>query len=317
VIQAQYFNLIIKSFIKFLLGYDKKKSKNGVLGYIKAYYGMVETQDRGSLHLHMMAWVVGGTNPSELKEKLKLHDFKIKLLKYLDSVIPCDFEGLLKNKSNAKTNELDEKKDIRVYEAYKLEIIEDDDEDDNVSHGVVYEKLLHEEETANEGDIHPCCKSIDYITKNMKLKKNLAIFLRDVYDVAQQSAIHTCRSSCFKYNASRGGSLECHYGFEKNVGKAFVDTDGNINLKRLEAFVNEFNCFFSAGIRCNHDISFIARCISSSLACIYYVTNYITKSGLSSYNSMLFSLMAFQKLQKYEKEPTDSLQKTKKLLFGC
>jgi hypothetical protein len=34
VIQAQYFDLIIKSFIKFLLGYDKKKSKNGVLGYI-------------------------------------------------------------------------------------------------------------------------------------------------------------------------------------------------------------------------------------------------------------------------------------------
>ncbi len=322
VIQAQYFDLIIKSFIKFLLGYDKKKSKNGVLGYIKAYYGMVETQDRGSLHLHMMAWVVGGTNPSELKEKLKLHDFKVKLLKYLDSVIHCDFEGLLKTKSNAKTNDFDGKKDIRVYEPYKLEIIENDDEYDNVSHGVIYEKLLNEEETANESDIHPCCKSIDYITKNMKVKKNLAIFLRDVYDVAQDSAIHSCRPSCFKYNASRGGSLDCRHGFEKNVGKALqkfsmIDTDGNINLKRLEAFVNEFNWVFSAGIRCNHDISFIARCISSSLACVYYVTNYITKSGLSSYNSMLFSLMAFQKLQKYEKEPTDSLQKTKKLLFGC
>ena len=126
-----------------------------------------------------------------------------------------------------------------------------------------------------------------------------------MYDVAKESAIHSCHASCFKYK----NDGVCRHGFgQKGVGKALqklsiIDKDGNIHLKRLEGFVNEYNWIFQAGLRCNHDIKFIAKSISSSLACIYYTTNYITKSGLSSYNSMLFSFMALKKLQKYEKEP--------------
>ena len=271
VLQAIYFDIIIKNVIKFLLGFDKKNNVEGILGYIKAYYGCVETQDRGSLHLHMLVWVLGGLNPSEFKEKLKLTKFKTALLKYLDSIIHCDFNGLIESAPLASTN-----------------------------------------------DIHPCCKSPDYITKDMRSKKNLDEFLNDVYEVGKESAIHTCKASCFKY-----GSDECRHGFGlKNVGKALrelsiIDEHGNIHMKRAHAFVNDFHWVMQAGVRCNHDIKFIGKSISSSLACIYYVTNYVTKNGISSYNSLLFSLMAFQKIEKYEREPTSSNEKTKKLLLAC
>ncbi len=268
VLQAIYFDIVIQNFIKFLLGFDKLKSIDGIIGYIKSYYGCVETQDRGSLHLHLLVWVLGGLNPSEFKEKLKLKKFRSLLLKYLDSIIHCDFNDLIEPTENS--------------------------------------------------EMHPCCKSTDYITNDMRIKKNLDEFLQDVYEVGKESAIHVCKPTCFKYN-----SKECRHGYGlKNVGKALqeyslIDDKGNIHLKRAEGFVNEFNWIIQAGLRCNHDIKFIGKSISSSLACVYYITNYVTKNGLSSYNSLLFSLMAFKNIEKYEKEPTPSNEKTKKLLFAC
>ncbi|KAF8176444.1 hypothetical protein K438DRAFT_1425640, partial [Mycena galopus ATCC 62051] len=84
----------MKAFISALLCYDpeKKNLEGGILGVVKAYYGCVEAQGRGTLHCHMLVWVEGGLNPNEIKKRLLIMDpsdveFGKRLLAFLDDSI--------------------------------------------------------------------------------------------------------------------------------------------------------------------------------------------------------------------------------------
>ena len=276
-IQAIYCDIIIKNFIKFLLCFDKNlnEKKTGIIGLIDAYYGCVETQDRGSLHLHFLIWVTHGLSPNEYYDKLKIINFKNKLISFLNNIIHCDFDGLIQNQIN----------------------------------------------NDNDSNIHPCCKSIDYITNDLNNTENLNLFLNDVYEVAKESVIHKCSFSCYKYNKSNDQACRHNYGYN-NQGKQLIkettiDKNGKIKLKRNHSHVNEFNWFIMAGLRCNHDIKFVSTSKNESLAIIYYLTNYITKNGLSTYNNMLFSTLAMKKVDQYHNYETNKNEKTKKLLSAC
>ncbi|PBK94460.1 hypothetical protein ARMGADRAFT_927511 [Armillaria gallica] len=56
VITARFFNIYMKAFIQCILGYTGKDLdlNKGLLGVMKAYYGCVEAQGRGTLHCHML-----------------------------------------------------------------------------------------------------------------------------------------------------------------------------------------------------------------------------------------------------------------------
>ncbi|KAJ7277850.1 hypothetical protein C8J57DRAFT_1060476 [Mycena rebaudengoi] len=84
----------MKAFISTLLGYDpnQKNLEGGILGVVKAYYGCVEAQGRGTLHCHMLVWVEGGLNPNEIKKRALGNDpsdaeFGKRLLAFLDDTI--------------------------------------------------------------------------------------------------------------------------------------------------------------------------------------------------------------------------------------
>jgi hypothetical protein len=51
----------VDAFIKYALGVDPKAKKRlpfrGLLGDVKAFFGMVETQGRGTLHIHLLVWL--------------------------------------------------------------------------------------------------------------------------------------------------------------------------------------------------------------------------------------------------------------------
>ncbi|KAJ7779029.1 hypothetical protein B0H16DRAFT_1207500, partial [Mycena metata] len=97
----------LKAFIKTILGCDpdaEAPDQGGILGVVKAYYGTVEAQGRGSLHCHMMVWIAGALNPNEIKAKA-LEDggnamFQERLINYLDDTIStavppdCDRDDL-------------------------------------------------------------------------------------------------------------------------------------------------------------------------------------------------------------------------------
>lgn len=125
-VAAKFFNIYMKAFISAILGYDadKKNDDGGILGHVKAYYGCVEAQGRGTLHCHMMVWVEGGLNPNEIKKRVLEDgdtDFRDRLLAFLDDTIhncvpdnpgpnitvpssrhhPCSVRGINPNSSDA------------------------------------------------------------------------------------------------------------------------------------------------------------------------------------------------------------------------
>ena len=95
VLQSIYFDIIVKNFIKFLLRYSKENNDEGILGIVKTFYIMIETQDRGSLHAHMLIWLKNALNPSEYKDKIKNNKFRSEMLAFIDQIIHCDFDGLI------------------------------------------------------------------------------------------------------------------------------------------------------------------------------------------------------------------------------
>lgn len=94
LVAARFFNIYMKAFVKTVLGYDPNRRASspdgGVLGLVKAYYGCVEAQGRGTLHCHMMVWIEGALNPNEIRDRIvKDHDmdFAKRLLEMLDDAI--------------------------------------------------------------------------------------------------------------------------------------------------------------------------------------------------------------------------------------
>ena len=85
VATAKFFNCLIKSILKSLV-------LGGVLGPAKAYFGTVESQGRGSLHLHLLIWLNHEFTPAQLKEQIQQEDFREKLLKYLEDIIKEDLD---------------------------------------------------------------------------------------------------------------------------------------------------------------------------------------------------------------------------------
>ncbi|KAJ7599729.1 hypothetical protein C8J56DRAFT_760471, partial [Mycena floridula] len=82
----------MKAFIKTVLRYDgnERFDEGGILGNVKAYYGCVEAQGRGTLHCHMLIWLEGGLNPDEIKQRMLAEgdeEFKARLLSFLDDSI--------------------------------------------------------------------------------------------------------------------------------------------------------------------------------------------------------------------------------------
>ncbi|KAJ6548846.1 hypothetical protein B0H19DRAFT_856124, partial [Mycena capillaripes] len=83
----------MKAFISEILRYDPKQEdlKGGILGMVKAYYGCVEAQGRGTLHCHILIWLEGGLNLNEIKEKALANggdlEFQKRLLAFLDDTI--------------------------------------------------------------------------------------------------------------------------------------------------------------------------------------------------------------------------------------
>ncbi|KZS99437.1 uncharacterized protein LAESUDRAFT_667987 [Laetiporus sulphureus 93-53] len=52
------------------------ESKMGVLGHVKSYFGVVESQGRGTLHLHLFVWLQGAPSADEIIEALGHEDFR-------------------------------------------------------------------------------------------------------------------------------------------------------------------------------------------------------------------------------------------------
>ncbi len=89
VATAKFFHHLIPSILATLI---EGGSNGGVLGKIKAYFGTIESQGRGSLHLHMLIWLDHDLTPVDLKNNVHNESFKEKLITYLEDIIKEDLD---------------------------------------------------------------------------------------------------------------------------------------------------------------------------------------------------------------------------------
>ncbi|ETV70165.1 hypothetical protein H257_14330 [Aphanomyces astaci] len=90
---ATLFDRSIEAFTKVVVGFDKTtgrpRKSGGLFGHVKAYFGMVETQGRGTLHLHLLAWVYGAPrSTSEFEDRLQADlNYEAMVLKYSEGIV--------------------------------------------------------------------------------------------------------------------------------------------------------------------------------------------------------------------------------------
>jgi hypothetical protein len=90
---ARSFDEMMKSFIDIILGYGK--AQGGLFGICEAYYGTVETQGRGTLHCHMLIWILGNPSPQVLRDRMATSPvFSSKMIAWIESIVSCELPGM-------------------------------------------------------------------------------------------------------------------------------------------------------------------------------------------------------------------------------
>jgi hypothetical protein len=89
VAAAKFFHHLVDIWLHKFLGVTDGKQENdpGVLGRVSGYFGTVETQGRGSLHLHILVWLHGSKNLEEMENAMQDPVFADDFKKYLSRVI--------------------------------------------------------------------------------------------------------------------------------------------------------------------------------------------------------------------------------------
>jgi len=103
---AQYFHIVMNAITEHLMGVSiekgRVKSKPGVLGLVRSYFGSVESQGRGNLHCHLLIWLANTPDNSEMADLLKTSEFRERLREYIRRTISADVIGLSEERAIAK-----------------------------------------------------------------------------------------------------------------------------------------------------------------------------------------------------------------------
>ena len=93
---AQFFHQICTGIFNALLGAGSDRP--GILSQISNYFGMVEMNGRGMLHLHSLIWLLGNLEFFTLRERLQRDsDFADDMTNYLHSIIKCSIDQAIEN----------------------------------------------------------------------------------------------------------------------------------------------------------------------------------------------------------------------------
>ncbi|ESK82062.1 atp-dependent dna helicase pif1 [Moniliophthora roreri MCA 2997] len=82
---AEFFHICVKNMLEILLEAGRE-SRKGVFGEVEVYYGVVEAQGQGRLHIHLLIWLKGGLSPIELRKCESEPELKEKLTKWYNDI---------------------------------------------------------------------------------------------------------------------------------------------------------------------------------------------------------------------------------------
>jgi len=84
---AKFFKFLIDLLIREVFGVNatpnRVHSREGIFGFVSAYFGVVEAQGRGTLHLHILIWLRGAPGPIQLRELLRSQAFRDRIVDFL------------------------------------------------------------------------------------------------------------------------------------------------------------------------------------------------------------------------------------------
>jgi hypothetical protein len=282
----------MKAFISALLGYDPehKNLEGGILGVVKAYYGCVEAQGRGTLHCHMVVWLEGGLNPDEIKKRALSSDasdieFCKRLLAFLDDTI-----------SNEIPPEPQPRPEVPSNKCHPCSV-----------RGIPIVDILCAEKTD-----HPSQPEIQLTSVSPERQQ-------DIRNVISQCQSHEHSKTCFKYWRGPPEPKTCRFDLHEDNFRAessFDPETGEISLRCLDGLVNNFNETIIEAIRCNMDIKFIGSGASAK-GILYYITDYITKSQLKTHVAFSMLELAVKKLGEVNPFESDQTVRAKKMLQKC
>ncbi|KAJ6563748.1 hypothetical protein B0H10DRAFT_2169159 [Mycena sp. CBHHK59/15] len=95
---AKFFHFMIRTILEILFGIEVTpfhvRSSMGILGEVAAYFGMVEAQNRASLHLHMLISFKHAPNADEMIALLKQDSFRAQISAYIQANLRVHLPGL-------------------------------------------------------------------------------------------------------------------------------------------------------------------------------------------------------------------------------
>ena len=282
VAAARFFNVMMKAFIKNILGYENKAVSSGVLGVVKGYYGCVEAQGRGSLHCHMLVWLEGGLNPNEIRDKVLAQDgsdFAARLIAYLDDAISTAVPAAPSTPDPV----------LGCWQSGRP------------PHPCTVRDIVSKREE----------RTLSSDTRN-------AARAHDLHRLAEKCQRHSHTTTCFKYCAD-GQPRVCRFDLDEDntcAESSFDMNTGELTLRVLDGLVNNFNETILRAIRCNMDIKFIGSG-DAAKAVLHYITDYIAKAQLQTHVAYAALELAVTKLDGTDHDSDEVTVRAKKLLRQC
>jgi hypothetical protein len=103
---AKFHHFIVQVILETLFGAKRTRykftSNKGIFGYLNAYFGMDETQGRGTLHLHMLLFLRNAPTSAEMHALLQTEEFCNRLVKFIQQSFRAYLPGLESKASIAK-----------------------------------------------------------------------------------------------------------------------------------------------------------------------------------------------------------------------
>lgn len=88
---------LIKVILETLFGISYPLRHNapseGVFGRLTAYFGVVESQGRGTLHLHVLLWLANAPPMEEMEQQLKKPEFRNHVRNFIEANIHAYVPG--------------------------------------------------------------------------------------------------------------------------------------------------------------------------------------------------------------------------------
>ncbi len=87
-------NAILETLVQVKCSNYQVKSTPGIFGKVSAYFGTVEAQGRGTLHLHLLIWLKNTPSTDELADLLKSEEFREKMKAFIHANMRAHCPGL-------------------------------------------------------------------------------------------------------------------------------------------------------------------------------------------------------------------------------